>query len=120
VNSWNVAIYDHLNFDFLRDLALVASITRNPGVMEVNPAFPVNTVPEFIAYAKENPGRCAGRLRKTRKNEREVTFECALSEPSHYAVTRAAEGENRAAKMLVYAEENVAPGSSMKKQLKPC
>jgi tripartite-type tricarboxylate transporter receptor subunit TctC len=57
VNSWNTAIYDNLKFDFIRDLAPVASIIRSGGVMEVNPSLPVNSVPEFIAYAKANPGR---------------------------------------------------------------
>jgi tripartite-type tricarboxylate transporter receptor subunit TctC len=45
---------DHV--DFIRDIAPVAGIIRTPGVMEVNPSFPAKTVPEFIAYAKANPG----------------------------------------------------------------
>jgi tripartite-type tricarboxylate transporter receptor subunit TctC len=57
VNSWNTAIYDHLNFDFFRDLAPVASIARGASVMEVTPSFPAKTVPEFIAYAKAHPGK---------------------------------------------------------------
>ena len=57
VNSWNTAIYDHLNFDFLHDLAPVASIARGVSVMEVTPTFPAKTVPEFIAYAKAHPGK---------------------------------------------------------------
>jgi tripartite-type tricarboxylate transporter receptor subunit TctC len=57
VNSWNTAIYSNLNFDFIRDIAPVACIVRTPGVMEVNPSFPAKTVPEFIAYAKANPGK---------------------------------------------------------------
>jgi tripartite-type tricarboxylate transporter receptor subunit TctC len=56
-NSWNTAIYDNLNFDFLRDVAPVASIFRTVGVMVVNPDLPVKTIPEFIAYAKANPGK---------------------------------------------------------------
>jgi tripartite-type tricarboxylate transporter receptor subunit TctC len=56
-NSWNTAIYERLNFDFLRDFAPVASITLGYGVMEVNQAFPAKSVSEFIAYAKENPGK---------------------------------------------------------------
>ena len=56
-NSWNATLYDNLNFDFVRDIAPVASIMRGFGVMEVNPSLPVNTVPEFIAYAKANPGK---------------------------------------------------------------
>jgi tripartite-type tricarboxylate transporter receptor subunit TctC len=53
----NAAIYDKLNFNFIRDIAPVASISRIPLVMEVNPSVPAKTVPEFIAYAKANPGR---------------------------------------------------------------
>lgn len=53
----NASLYDHLNFDFLRDTTPVAGIMRVPGVMEVNPSFPARTVPEFIAYAKANPGK---------------------------------------------------------------
>jgi tripartite-type tricarboxylate transporter receptor subunit TctC len=58
VNAWNVLIFDKLNFNFIRDVAPVASIYyRSPGVMEVKPSFPAKTVPEFIAYAKANPGK---------------------------------------------------------------
>jgi tripartite-type tricarboxylate transporter receptor subunit TctC len=57
VNAWNTAIYSNLNFNFIRDIAPVACIVRTPGVMEVNPSFPAKTVPEFIAYAKANPGK---------------------------------------------------------------
>jgi tripartite-type tricarboxylate transporter receptor subunit TctC len=53
----NATLYDRLNFNFLRDIAPIASILRYPNVMEVHPAVPVRTVPEFIAYAKANPGR---------------------------------------------------------------
>ena len=56
-NSINAALYDKLNFDFVRDFAPVGSIDRLPLVMEVNPSVPANTVPEFIAYAKANPGK---------------------------------------------------------------
>jgi tripartite-type tricarboxylate transporter receptor subunit TctC len=52
----NATLYDHLNIDFIRDTEPVAGIMRVPGVMEVNPSFPARTVPEFIAYAKANPG----------------------------------------------------------------
>jgi len=48
---------DKLNFDFIRDIAPVANIALTPGVMEVSSAFPAKNVPEFIAYAKANPGR---------------------------------------------------------------
>ena len=57
VNAWNTAIYDKLNFNFVRDIAPVASIIRTPAVMEVNPSVPAKTVPEFIAYAEANPGK---------------------------------------------------------------
>jgi tripartite-type tricarboxylate transporter receptor subunit TctC len=53
----NAALYDRLNFKVVRDLAPVAGIVRSPHVMEVNPSFPAKTVPEFIAYAKTNPGK---------------------------------------------------------------
>jgi tripartite-type tricarboxylate transporter receptor subunit TctC len=56
-NAINVSLYDKLNFDFIRDIAPVASIAFNPAVMEVGPSFPGRTLPEFIAYAKANPGR---------------------------------------------------------------
>jgi tripartite-type tricarboxylate transporter receptor subunit TctC len=56
-NAWNAALYDNLSFDFIRDIALVAGVRRAAGVMEVNPSVPVRTVPEFIAYAKANPGK---------------------------------------------------------------
>ena len=57
VNSWNVALYRKLNFDIIRDVAPVASITRGIGVLVVHPSFPANTLPEFIAYAKANAGK---------------------------------------------------------------
>jgi len=56
-NAINAALYDKLNFNFIRDTAPVASIAAIPLVMEVTPSLPVNTVPEFIAYAKANPGK---------------------------------------------------------------
>jgi tripartite-type tricarboxylate transporter receptor subunit TctC len=51
------ALYKNLNFDITRDIAPVAGFLRSPSVMEVNPSFPAKTVPEFIAYAKANPGK---------------------------------------------------------------
>ena len=56
-NAINATLYDKLNFNFIRDIAPVASFVRGPGVMEVNPAVPAQSVPEFIAYAKANPGK---------------------------------------------------------------
>jgi tripartite-type tricarboxylate transporter receptor subunit TctC len=56
-NAINPTLYPNLNFNFIRDIAPVASIARTAFVMEVNPSFPAQTVPEFIAYAKANPGR---------------------------------------------------------------
>jgi tripartite-type tricarboxylate transporter receptor subunit TctC len=56
-NTINPTLYDKLNFDFIRDIAPVAGVMRGPLVMEVNPEFPASTVPEFIAYAKANPGK---------------------------------------------------------------
>ena len=53
----NATLYENLNFNFIRDIAPVAGILRVPEVMVVNPAVPANTVPEFIAYAKANPGK---------------------------------------------------------------
>jgi len=53
----NATLYDKLNFNFIRDIAPVAAIISSPNVMEVNPSFPARSVPEFIAYAKANPGK---------------------------------------------------------------
>jgi tripartite-type tricarboxylate transporter receptor subunit TctC len=56
-NAINATLYDKLNFNFLRDIAPVASVIRNANVMVVNPSVPAKTVPEFIAYAKTTPGK---------------------------------------------------------------
>jgi tripartite-type tricarboxylate transporter receptor subunit TctC len=56
-NAINATLYGKLNFEFMRDIAPVAGLIRFPNVMVVNPAVPAKTVPEFIAYAKANPGR---------------------------------------------------------------
>ena len=56
-NAINVTLYEKLNYNFLHDIAPVAGLIRFPNVMEVNPSVPAKTVPEFIAYAKANPGK---------------------------------------------------------------
>ena len=56
-NAISATLYEKLNFDFIRDIAPVASIARLPLVMEVHPSIPAQTIPEFIAYAKANPGK---------------------------------------------------------------
>ena len=56
-NTTNATIYNNLGFNFIRDIAPVGTIDRFPLIMEVNPAVPVKTVPELIAYAKQNPGK---------------------------------------------------------------
>ena len=57
VNAWNATLYRHLDFNFIRDIAPVASMSRAGGVLEVHPSLPVKTVADFIAYAKANPGK---------------------------------------------------------------
>ena len=54
-NAINATLYDKLNFNFIRDIAPVATISRNTYVMLVHPSMPAKTVPEFIAYAKAHP-----------------------------------------------------------------
>jgi len=56
-NAINETLYEKLDYDFIRDIAPVALVASVPNVMVVNPSFPVKTVPEFIAYAKANPGK---------------------------------------------------------------
>jgi tripartite-type tricarboxylate transporter receptor subunit TctC len=53
----NATLYEKLNFNFIRDIAPIASIVREPLIMAVNPSVPAKSVPEFIAYAKANPGK---------------------------------------------------------------
>jgi tripartite-type tricarboxylate transporter receptor subunit TctC len=55
-NAINATLYEKLNFNFIRDIAPVAGISRNPLIMEVHPSVPARTVPEFVAYANANPG----------------------------------------------------------------
>ncbi len=55
-NAINVSLYPELDFNFSRDMAPVAVFSRSPMVMEVNPSFPAQTVPDFIVYAKAHPG----------------------------------------------------------------
>ena len=55
-NAINATLYEKLNFNFVRDIAPVGTISREPYIMLVIPSFPAKTVPEFIAYAKANPG----------------------------------------------------------------
>ena len=56
-NAINATLYVNLNFNFIRDIAPVAGIARVPNVMTVHPSVPAKTVAEFIAYAKDNPGK---------------------------------------------------------------
>jgi tripartite-type tricarboxylate transporter receptor subunit TctC len=56
-NASNAALYEHLNFDFARDIAPVAGIARTTLVMVANPSVPAKTIPEFVAYAKARPGK---------------------------------------------------------------
>jgi tripartite-type tricarboxylate transporter receptor subunit TctC len=55
-NAINATLYDNLKFDFVRDIAPISGLIRFATLMEVNPAFPAKTLPEFIAYAKAHPG----------------------------------------------------------------
>jgi tripartite-type tricarboxylate transporter receptor subunit TctC len=57
--AFNATLYDKLSFNFIRDIAPVAGFARVPQIMTVNPSVPARTVPEFIAYAKANPGKIA-------------------------------------------------------------
>jgi tripartite-type tricarboxylate transporter receptor subunit TctC len=56
-NAINASLYQKLNFNFIRDIAPIASSVRLPNVMQIHPSVPAKTVPEFIAYAKANPGK---------------------------------------------------------------
>ena len=56
-NAINATLYDKLNFDFIRDIAPVGGLSRVPLILVINPSLPAKTLPEFIAYAKSNPGK---------------------------------------------------------------
>src|SRR3954467_1663215 len=56
-NAINAALYKNLQFEFVRDIAPIAGVTRVPAVLEVTPSFPAGSVSEFIEYAKANPGK---------------------------------------------------------------
>lgn len=56
-SAWNATLYRKLSFDFLRDIAPIAGIYRQSGVMDITPSFPAKTVAEFVSYAKANPGK---------------------------------------------------------------
>jgi tripartite-type tricarboxylate transporter receptor subunit TctC len=56
-NTFNVTLYEHLNFIFLRDIAPIAGIFRGASILVRHPSFPATSVPELIAYAKANPGK---------------------------------------------------------------
>jgi tripartite-type tricarboxylate transporter receptor subunit TctC len=56
-NAINATLYDKISFDFMRDIEPIAAITREPHAIVVNPSVPANTIPEFLAYAKANPGK---------------------------------------------------------------
>jgi tripartite-type tricarboxylate transporter receptor subunit TctC len=56
-DTWNATLYTDLNFNFIRDIEPIATISRGAGVLLVHPTVPAKSVPELIAYAKNNPGR---------------------------------------------------------------
>ena len=61
-NTVNSTLYEKLNFNFIRDITMVAGLVSSPLVLEVGPSLPVQTVPELIAYAKPNPGKITARV----------------------------------------------------------
>jgi tripartite-type tricarboxylate transporter receptor subunit TctC len=58
-DAWNTTLYDNLKFNFARDVAAVAPMSRGPGVLVLHPSVPLKSVPELIAYAKGNPNKIA-------------------------------------------------------------
>ena len=56
-DAWNATLYQNLNFNIVRDFAPIATMSRGSGLLVVNPSLPVRSVPELIAYAKNNPGK---------------------------------------------------------------
>jgi len=56
-DAWNETLYQNLNFNVVRDFSAIATISRGSGLLVVNPSLPVQSVPELIAYAKNNPGK---------------------------------------------------------------
>jgi tripartite-type tricarboxylate transporter receptor subunit TctC len=56
-DAWNTTLYDNLKFNFARDIAAVAPMSRGPGVLVVHPSMPLKSVPELVAYAKGNPNK---------------------------------------------------------------
>jgi tripartite-type tricarboxylate transporter receptor subunit TctC len=56
-DAWNATLYDNLKYSFVRDFTPVGTISRGPGVLVVHPSLPATSVPELIAYAKDNPGK---------------------------------------------------------------
>ena len=79
INAANAALYDNLNFNFIRDIAPVASIDRLPLVMEVNPSVPAKTVREFIAYARVNPGKINSSVVVVRERPQSAATNAAAS-----------------------------------------
>jgi tripartite-type tricarboxylate transporter receptor subunit TctC len=56
-DAWNATLYDNLKYNFMRDMAAVATVSRGPGVLVAHPSVPPRSVPELIAYARSNPGK---------------------------------------------------------------
>jgi tripartite-type tricarboxylate transporter receptor subunit TctC len=75
LNAINATLYDKLNFNFIRDIAPVASVIRSANVMMVNPSVPAKQVAEFIAYAKANPGKISMALETQKLEQLEVRMD---------------------------------------------